>query len=462
MTEINYKDQQYRIRALEGNMIKALFALCYPLALFQFFSQIFSILDTLMASHISSKAVSVVSYMVQMNHLMAAIGGGLATSMGIIISQNYGEGRYDELKKNLSTILSISFFFSILMLVLSPFTNVLLKILNTPSIFIEEGSLYFSVILIGMAFNFFNMIYIAIERARGNSKRILTLNMIVIITKLVLSAIFVYIFDFGITMIAFATLLSYLLLFTLAFKRCFIKNDAFTFSFKAIRYDKKTLRSIFRLAIPSMLEKMAFSYGKALVNQMSAGYGTTVVGAAGISNNMSGLLTGLQNGFQDGGAALISQNMGGGKKERAEKLFIRLLIIEVIIGFIGILIYMVIALPISRIFAHWKGGYSPEFQMQILTIFRYELIGCLCLSFAYASIGFLLGLGKPKLTLLINFMRIFVFRIPVIYYLSNHTDLKTEAVGITMMISNTLTGLFALSVALICYLKLKKERKASI
>ncbi|WP_443738724.1 hypothetical protein [Treponema sp.] len=45
--------------------------------------------------------------------------------------------------------------------------------MNTPEEFISIGSTYFRIELIALVITFFNNIYIAIERARGNSKRIL-------------------------------------------------------------------------------------------------------------------------------------------------------------------------------------------------------------------------------------------------------------------------------------------------
>ena len=79
-----------------------------------------------------------------------------------------------------------------------------LRLMNTPEEFIADGSTYFRLELFGMVITFFNNVYIAIERARGNSKRILILNTAVIVVKLGLTAWFVYGLDGGINMISCA------------------------------------------------------------------------------------------------------------------------------------------------------------------------------------------------------------------------------------------------------------------
>lgn len=94
-----------------------------------------------------------------------------------------------------------------------PFTTPLLKLANTPNELIDLGSQYFKIELMGMVVSFFNNVYIAIERARGNSKRILYLNFGVIVIKLSLTAFFIYALKSGITMIAVATLISQLAMF---------------------------------------------------------------------------------------------------------------------------------------------------------------------------------------------------------------------------------------------------------
>ena len=84
-----------------------------------------------------------------------------------------------------------------------------------------------------------------------------------------------------------------------------------------------------------MVEKVAFAFGKTVINAMSKNYGAVTVGALGISNNINGTCTNIQNGFQDGGAAIISQNVGAGNQRRALGTFYRLIVVNAAIGLIG-------------------------------------------------------------------------------------------------------------------------------
>jgi Na+-driven multidrug efflux pump len=48
----------------------------------------------------------------------------------------------------------------------------------------------------------------------------------------------------------------------------------------------------------------------------------------------------------------------------------------------------------------------------------------------------------------LNVSRVFVFRVPVLWFLQRFTSMGAEAVGVTMMVSNVCTGLAAVAVAI--------------
>lgn len=457
-TTLSKKDTKFREFALTGNMWKVILHVCVPLSLFQLVNHVFNILDTMMASHISANAVSAVAYLSQMQNIIAAIGTGLAVGSTLKISSAYGAGDYELVKKRLSTLLAICLGIAILVLIMMPFTPFLLKITGTPDEFIVIGTKYFIVTLFSTILSFFNNVYIGIERARGNSKRILFLNMFVIFFKISITGVFIYGLNADITMIAVASVIAQFFLFTMAVKNLTGGNDAFTFSIKSIEFKERIVKPMLTLSFPVIVEKVAFAMGKTVVNSMSKNYGPVTVGALGISNNINGTSTQLQNGFQDGGAAIISQNLGAGNIDRALDAFKKLLIIEALIGLVCYILLNAFIGPISYLFANSVQGFNYEFQQTIITVFRYDSFGgCIPLGINCAIMALLFGFGKTKLTLLINVFRIFVFRIPILWALQNFSTLGSESVGIVMAVSNILTVIMSIIVAFFVLRNIKKE-----
>ena len=446
--KLSAKDARFREFALNGNMWKVVLYVCVPLAAFQFFQHMFNILDTMMASYVSSVAVSAVAYLSQIQSMISAVGSGLAVGSSLKISEAYGAGDYALVKKRLSTLIAICIILGIIVLSSIPFTPLFLRTLGTPEEFIEIGSRYFVITIFATVLGFFNSVYIAIERARGKSGRILRLNMVVIVLKLSITAFFIYGLSAGITMIAVASVISQGFLFIMALYNLLRGDNAFTFRFSSISFKKHILAPMLSLSFPVIIEKVAFAMGKTVINSMSKNYGSVTVGALGISNNINGSTTQLQNGFQDGGAAIISQNRGAGNIARALDAFKKLLVINTLIGLVGYILLNVFIYPITYLFANSTGGFNSEFQQIIIHIYRYDSFGsCVPLGIYASVMALLFGFGKTKLTLLCNFCRVFVFRIPVLWALQNFTDLGSESVGIVMGVSNILCMLMSVVVA---------------
>lgn len=442
--ELSARDRDRRDWILTGNLWQVLLTIGAPLAIYQTLSQLFRILDTMMAAHIGASSVSAVAYLSQINLLLSAVGAGLAVGASIKISEAYGAGDYMLVKRRVNTLLAICCLVGGVMLAaLLPFSTQILRLAKTPEAFIAEGRAYFIVNLFDMVVTFFNNIYIAVERSRGNSRLILYLNLASVAVKLSLTALFVYGLGSGITMIAVATLASDLVILAVGLVNLNRPGSAFGLSAAAVTFRREVAGPMLQLGAPVVAEKIAFSFGKVVVNSMSAGYGALTVGALGISNNIGGLTSQPQSGFQEGGAAVISQNLGAGNPARALDAFRRLLVINVAIGALGHLLTILFLPGLVGLFASG----DAEFGQVIASIYRYEAIGCIPLGVGSAVTALLYGFGYTKLTLLINFCRVFVFRIPVLWALQRFTDLGSQSVGVVMMVSHWLTALFALAVA---------------
>ncbi len=444
--DLSKKDEQFREFSLNGPMWRVGLYVGFPLALYESLNQVFKILDTMMASHIGASAVSAVAYLSQINMMISAVGTGLAVGASIKVSQAYGAGDFMLVKKRVSTMFAMCGALGIaILLVLVPFTPEFLRLMNTPEEFIADGSTYFRLELFGMVITFFNNVYIAIERARGNSKRILILNTAVIVVKLGLTAWFVYGLGGGINMISCATIISQSLLLLAACINMNQKGNAFGFSLRAISIKKEVICPMLTLSFPVIVERIAFAVGKVIVNSMSTVYGSWTVGALGISNNIGGITTNPQNGFQEGGSSIISQNLGAGRPKRALLAFRWVLYIDMLIGLVIMTASLLCLNQLAGLFA----GDNAKFAEMIKQIYRFEAVGAIPLGVNAAVMALLYGFGKTRVTLVMNFCRVFLFRVPVLWALQQFTDLGNVSAGIVMAVSNVASGVLAAVVGVI-------------
>ena len=451
-TNVSEKDIHFREFALHGNMWRVAAYVSLPLMAYQDLMHILKILDTIMAAHIGTDAVSSIAYISQITFLISAIGTGLAVGGGMKISEAYGAGDYVLVKKRVSTLYALCIIICIPVLMIIFFAEDFLRLNGTTESMIAISTRYFMVEISAVVLNFFNSVYIAVERARGNTRLILRINILVLLIKFGLSAWFVYFLNGGMIMIALASLISQGIFFLLALRNMSDPGNPFSFSFAAIRFRESTALPILKTSIPVAVERAAFAYGKLIVNSMCTVYGDETVGALGVSNNISGLSTSLQNGFQEGGASVISQNIGANDHKRAIEAFKKTLLINIAIGTLFLFIYI---FNIDLVCGLFSGG-DKEFAALIKRVTQYELLGIITLGINAAVMALLYGYGYTKLTLMLNIARVFVFRIPVLWYLQNYTNCGSESAGIVMLVSNISVGVLAIITAIFIIRKIKR------
>ena len=202
------------------------------------------------------------------------------------------------------------------------------------------------------------------------------------------------------------------------------------------------------------LEKFIFAFGKVIVNSMCAGMGSTVVGALGVSNRLGGFCTNPPSGFQDAESSLISQNLGAGKVERALAIFYRTLLIN--LGIATLLLIVMLTFRDSIIMLFAKG--DAAFAAEIRAIYTYECWDSVLVSINASVMGLLYGFGKTRISMILNIVRLFVYRIPPLWLLLRFTHIGIPAVGMAMLISNGAVGITSGIVAIWFIRRLKQGK----
>jgi putative MATE family efflux protein len=382
------------------------------------------------------------------------VGGGLAVGAGIQISRAYGEGDFLLVRQRVSSLYALSLTLGLLILAaILPFTESFLRLAGTPDELIAVGREYFTIQLFVMVVNFLNSVYISVERARGNARRIFILNIAMILVKLGLTAYFVYVLESGLNMIAVASLVSELSMFVFAVRYSLFGDNAFSFSPKAVSFSRRVTTPMVRQSLPVIAEKALFAFGKTIVNSMCTIYGALMVGAMGVSNNLGGITTNPQNGYQQGSSAIISQNFGAGRFRRVLDAFYATAAINMLLGALisGLELWQL------RFLSGLFDGGSEEFRSMIALVYRYEALGAVPLGFNAAVMALLYGLGMTRMTLVLNFARVFVFRIPMFWYQQHCTNVGEKSVGIVRMDSNIAV---AVAAAVVCVIVIRDFNRA--
>ena len=182
--QVDPKELKKRQFFLEGNIPKAVLSVCLPMALFQLINELFRVFDLVITSQINPESVSAVSFFNQLNNSIVSVGTGLSIGAGILIAGLYGAGEYERLKTTVNT----TFFMAgaaalVLVAGLILGARPILRLANTPAQLVEIGLNYYRITALNLFFTFFNNVYIAIEKARGNGSKIMRINFAMALTK---------------------------------------------------------------------------------------------------------------------------------------------------------------------------------------------------------------------------------------------------------------------------------------
>lgn len=436
---------------LSGNPWLSIVSVCGPMAVFQLINQLFRVFDLSITAHIDTQAVAAVSFFSQLSNTFGAIGGGFAMGAGILIAGFYGAGDYQKVKQTVNSSFCISVLMAALLtMILIGFSTPILKLANAPAALAQTGLDYYRWEMLGLVFTYFNNVYIAVEKARGNGKIILWLNLMLAVVKISLSALFVLVLHQGIVMISVATLLANMVIFFVGLYRMRNPQDVFGLSFSYVDLRLRTIRSVFGVSLPVMAEKVAFSAGKVMVNAIGVAYGTQVIGALGVSNAISAISTMPPSSIGDGGAAMIRQNVGGGNKKRAFLFFRCIFILNFILGIVG---FALTLLFLNALIRGFSGG-DAAFGLQIKEVFTLEMCSNVFLAINSSVMALLYGFGYTRLSFALNFARLFVFRLPLLIFAQQVLSIPgSTAMGMVMMVSNGLTGIASLGVAAVILAK---------
>ena len=457
-TKLSEKEQAARDFILTGPMFKVILKIGLPIAFFQLLNAVFRFFDSFMAASIDATSVSTVVYFTQLNLIIGGLTGGLAAGAAIKISQAYGRGEFDLVKKQISSLIALGGLICVtLFIIIVPTAIPILRLINTPESFITYGRNFFLVEFVTMAIVFLNGFYIALEAIQGNSKRIMKINLIATFLRAIFTAISVYILQQGVTFIAISALLAQLFIMCCGWYNLRNKSEVFTIARANIYLKREILWPMVAISIPIMIERSLFHFGKAVVNVMVTSFGALVVGGLGISNMMCFLGMSPQIGFQDGTIAVMSQNVGAKKFDRvisAFKAALAIILIQSVIFFIPAFLF-------ARQLAWFFATDDPTFHYTIYSIFRFDILSLIPLGIFSAITAFLLGMGYTKITLFLNFCRLFLFRIPVLWLLQTFTDLEAELVGMMMSFSNIAVTVLGVLVCVYQIAKLCKAEQVS-
>lgn len=306
---------------LEGNPGKSLFFFALPMILGNLFQQFYNMVDSMIVGQfVGEEALAAVgaSYSLTTVFVMFATGGGIGAS--VITSQYLGAGNLSKMKTSIYTALTTFLGVGIALGGVGFLLNrMILTALNTPANILDMAGQYLGIYFLGLPFLFMYNILSSMFNSLGDSRTPLMLLIFSSILNVFLDLWFVLQFGLGVPGVAIATVMAQGIAACLSFTLLMKKLKGYHTEETVSKYDVKILRSMIRIAIPSILQQSIVSIGMLLVQSVVNGFGSSVVAGYAAGTRIESICIVPMISTGNAMSTFTAQNMGAGQPDRVRK-----------------------------------------------------------------------------------------------------------------------------------------------
>lgn len=326
--------KSYEMDMCSGPLLGKILVYAIPLMLSGILQLLFNAADVIVvgrfAGHESLAAVGSTSALI---NLLINVFIGLSIGANVLVAQYFGAGKEKEVQDTVHTAITISLICGLALVFLGIFAaGPLLKIMGTPDDVLEKAILYMRVYFTGMPVLMLYNFGAAILRAVGDTKRPLYFLIASGVVNVILNLGFVILLHMGVAGVALATVLSQCISAVLVC-RCLMKSDsAYRLDLSRLGIRWRTLKRIAQIGLPAGFQGAVFSVSNVLIQSSINAFDSVAMAGSTASANLEGFVYNAMNAVYQTNLSFTSQNLGGGKFERINRILLLCLGVVTVVG----------------------------------------------------------------------------------------------------------------------------------
>lgn len=340
----------------EGPILKTLIAFALPIILTNVLQQAYSMADLMIiGKFVGDNGTVGVSVGGELSDFLTPAAMAFASAGQIYIAQLVGAGDKDRTKKAIGTVLSFMFLLSVLVAAVSIiFCNPILRLLNCPEEAWSQAKAYMIITALGLPLIFSYNSVCSILRAMGEAKRPLLFVTIAAIVNIFVDLLLVVVIPLEAAGTAIATVLSQFGALTAAVVCLYKNRDKFGIEFNRAFFviDKDAFVIVLKLGVPQLARVFLVRFSMLWVNANVNSYGMTVSATNAIGNKFLKFTEVFIQGVDGATGAMIGQNLGAKKHDRAKQIVWRALGCTMVCGALIIAMCLFIPRVIFGIFSN--------------------------------------------------------------------------------------------------------------
>lgn len=366
----------------EGKPASLIFSFALPLMIGNVFQQLYTVVDTMVVGKaLGVGALAALGAADWLNWMMLGIIQGFTQGFGILMAQEFGAGRHDNLRRSICSSTILAFLSSAVLLGAGQvLARPVLNLLQTPAQILPDTLLYLRIMYLGipvvMAYN----LLASILRSLGDGKTPLNAMIVAAVTNIALDLLFVLGFGLGIAGAAAATLIAQLIssLFCLYHIRKIeiLKLTPSDFSLR----DKKLSLRLLTLGFPMAFQNAIISIGGMIVQSVVNGFGVIFIAGFTATNKLYGVLEVAATSYGYSMVTYTGQNLGAGRTDRIRRGVRSALLIALATSLV---IALLMIFGGKMILGWFISGTPEEFEQTLAIAYYYLAIMSICLPILY-------------------------------------------------------------------------------
>lgn len=394
------------------------------------FTSIYGVVDGFFVSNIVGKtAFSAVNFIMPVLMLMGCLGFMFGTGGSALVSKTMGEGDVKKANEYFSLIVYSNLILGVIIAVLGfIFLEPIAKLLKAGDL-LEDCLTYGRIIIVAVPFYMTQYAFQAFFVTANKPGLGLVVTVISGVANMVLDALFMAVFKWGLVGAASATAISQFIGGIIPLVYFFSKNGSLLRLGKA-KFDGKALLKTCGNGSSEVMTNISMSLVNILYNfQLMKFAGEDGVAAYGVLMYVNMIFLSVYLGYSTGIAPVIGYNYGAKNDKELKILFKRSLLIIFVSSVVMFGLAELLATPLSKIFV----GYDEELMALTKRGFFIFSFSFLLNGFSIFGSSFFTALSDGLVSALISFLRFAFFQ--TVCILIFPTFLKTDGIWLSVVVA---------------------------
>lgn len=326
----------YEIDMCNGPLLGKILLFSIPLMLSGILQLLFNAADIIVVGRFAgSSALAAVGSTSSLINLLINVFVGLSVGVNVLVARYYGAKEEKNISETVHTAIATSILCGLFLVVLGICAaRPLLMLMGTPEDVLDQAVLYMRIYFVGMPVVMVYNFGAAILRAIGDTRRPLYFLFAAGIVNVILNLFFVLGLGMGVDGVGWATVISEHVSAFLILKSLAQNQGAMKLHLKKLRITPKKLKRIVKIGLPAGMQGAIFSVSNVLIQSSVNSFGSIAMAGNTASANIEGFVYTAMNAVYQTNLSFTSQNLGGKRYSRLNRILFICLGVVTVVGLI--------------------------------------------------------------------------------------------------------------------------------